>query len=376
MAGGGVSPSQSYLTLVRFNANGSLDSSFGTHGYVFTSLKGLANSIMDVVLQPNGTALPKIVVVARSSISDPPQLSLIRYNPDGSIDKSFGASKTGVVAYQPPNTTPTNPNAYRLAHGGAAGADLIVTGAGVLVAFTPNAALDTNFGGTGVVSTPQFPRLTHAASQANGKILLTFAGPISGAGVLGRYNANGTLDTSFGSGGVVSSTTFHPGSLALQADGKIVVTTGSSLARYNPDGSLDGTFGTGGIAPAFNSNSIAIAPNGGIVTGAQLNVARYLPSEPQIGSFTAGQSGAGAPVTLTAPNLADANPSSTITQVTFYYYDAFGNQVVLGTVTAPDGSGNRDLPLSMPAGSYTLSAQAEDSYGDLGDPFALNLSVH
>ncbi len=76
-------------------------------------------------------------------------------------------------------------------------------------------------------------------------------------------------------------------------------------------------------------------------------------------------------MTLTASNITDANPNSTITQVTFYYFDAFGNQVVLGTVTAPDGSGNWDLTLSMPAGSYTLYAQAEDSYGDLGDPLGL-----
>jgi uncharacterized delta-60 repeat protein len=297
---------------------------------------------------------------------------LIRYNPDGSIDKTFGSSKTGTVVYQPPGSY--SHTYYHLAHGGAAGADLIVSGEGLLTAFTPNGALDTHFGGTGVVSTPQFGMYTHAAYQADGKIVLVWGGLSSGGGgTLGRYNANGTLDTSFGNGGVVST----PGgfALAVQADGKIVVGSGSGLARYNPDGSLDATFGTGGIAPAFSDWSVSIAPNGDIVTGAGLSAARYLPSEPQIGSFTAGQSGAGAPVMVTASHLMDANPNSTITQVTFYYNDASGNQVVLGTVTAPDGSGNWDLTLSMPAGSYTLYALAEDSYGVFGDPFALNLSV-
>jgi uncharacterized delta-60 repeat protein len=359
------------IALVRFNANGSLDTSFGSGGYVFTSLKQGSNGATDVVLQANGTALPKIVVAAYWGSL----LQLVRYNPDGSIDKSFGSSSTG-VAYQPPNTTSTG--SYHLAHGGAAGADLIVAGDGVIMAFTPNGALETNFGGTGVVSASQFPPWTRAAYQADGKIV------VAHAGAMARYNASGTLDTSFGSGGVVSTTFTSGPALALQADGKIVLDGGSALARYNPDGSLDGTFGTGGIAPGGVSGpgvyqSVTIAPNGDIVTGGQVGLdlaaARYLPSAPQIGSVTAGQSGAGAPVTLAASNLTDANPNSTITQVTFYYYDALGNKVVLGTVTAPDGSGNWSLTISLPAGSYTLYAQAEDSYGVFGDPFALNLTV-
>jgi uncharacterized delta-60 repeat protein len=372
--GQGVTGGHSAVVLVRFNANGSLDTSFGTKGYVFTdAVNGLGTGpdCQDVVLQANGTALPKIVVTATEGQTG---LYMIRYNPDGTIDKSFGKAGVG------PTSRPTPPSNHRfhLAQGGAAGADLIVKGQGVLLAFTPNAAFDTNFGGTGVVPTPQFPSYTLAAYQADGKIVLAYAGD-----ALARYNANGTLDTSFGSGGVVS-TTISPRALTLQADGKIVVNGGCALARYNPDGSLDGTFGAGGIAPGaisdpLPSQSVVIAPNGDIVigglVGADLAAARYLPSEPEIGSVTAAQSGAGAPVTLTASNLTDANPSTHVTQVTFYYYDASGNQVVLVTVTAPDGSGNWDLTVSLPAGSYILYAQAEDSFGDLGDPFALNLSV-
>jgi hypothetical protein len=138
------------------------------------------------------------------------------------------------------------------------------------------------------------------------------------------------------------------------------------------------------VAPGV-AQAVLFQSNGDIVTIGHatisnkvvFSVARYLPSEPKIGSFTANPNPvtAGSSVTLTASNITDGNPNSTITQVTFYYYDALGNQVVLGTVTAPDGSGNWDLTLSMTAGSYTLYAQAEDSYGVLGDPFALNVTV-
>jgi uncharacterized delta-60 repeat protein len=204
---------------------------------------------------------------------------------------------------------------------------------------------------------------------------------------LARYNANGTLDTSFGSGGVVS-TTVGP-ALVIQADGKIVL-EGAGLARYNPDGSIDTTFGTGGIAPNFinSSWSVAIAPNGDIVeagyVGGNFAVARYLPSAPQIGSFTASPNPvtAGGSVTLTAANLTDGNPGSTVTQVAFYL-DSNGDGILEPGTDTLLGYGTRS------GGTWTLTfstagwasavdrlfAQAEDSYGVFGDPFALDLTV-
>ncbi|MFN9914614.1 MAG: hypothetical protein ACK53L_18645, partial [Pirellulaceae bacterium] len=87
-----------------------------------------------------------------------------------------------------------------------------------------------------------------------------------------RYNTDGSLDTSFGtSGRVVTAigTTIDQGySITLQPDGKIVIagaTYNSSnnydfaLIRYNANGSLDGSFGTGGTVttPIGSSNDVA-----------------------------------------------------------------------------------------------------------------------
>ncbi len=74
-----------------------------------------------------------------------------------------------------------------------------------------------------------------------------------------RYNSDGTLDPSFGSGGIVHLGSIAPvRELALQADGKILVgggESGFSVARLNPNGSLDSSFGSGGIATANPSGA-------------------------------------------------------------------------------------------------------------------------
>lgn len=97
------------------------------------------------------------------------------------------------------------------------------------------------------------------AIQADGKIVLAGMGNQHFA--LARYNTDGRLDTSFNGTGTVT-TTFtgqnleQANALAIQADGKIVAVGSAfdnvhavfALARYNADGSLDRGFGTGGLS--------------------------------------------------------------------------------------------------------------------------------
>src|SRR5262249_41641099 len=97
-----------------------------------------------------------------------------------------------------------------------------------------------------------------SAIQSDGHIIV--AGSVRGDFLLARYKADGSPDTTFGIDGIVT-TDFgqgdHPFALAIQSDGKIVaagasIITGTrnssdfALARYNEDGSLDTTFGVGG----------------------------------------------------------------------------------------------------------------------------------
>jgi hypothetical protein len=141
---------------------------------------------------------------------------------------------------------------------------------------------------------------------------------------------------------------------------------------------------------------MALQPNGDIVVAGTGNgtsfsttgtfaVARYLASAPQVGSFTASPNAvtAGNSVTLTAANIGDGNPGVTITQVAFYLDSNGDGRLELGTDTLL-GYATQTSPgvwtftwsaTGWATGSYTLFAQARDSYGVFGDPVALSLQV-
>src|SRR5262249_8465679 len=154
--------------------------------------------------------------------------------------------------------------------------------------------------------------------------------------------------------------------------------TGNSmaLARYNAvSGSLDTSFGDHGVATATGvSVSIyridaAIEPDGRIVVAGTIDhsvgfaTARFLAAGPQIGSFTANPNlaTAGSSLTLTASNITDTNPNSTVTQVAFFYYDGTGAKVTLGTITVSSGGAwtlTSANAFGLTAGPYTIYAQA------------------
>ena len=147
--------------------------------------------------------------------------------------------------------------------------------------------LDTTFGGDGLVTTDVSARTDEAYSvvvQSDGKIIV--AG-FSDTGVnddfaVARYNTDGSLDGTFGTGGIVK-TDFNLGtgsvgdrhdranSVVVQSDGKIVVAGYASdgskrrfaVARYNTDGSPDGTFGTGGKVTTTFVEDVSVVHSGG-----------------------------------------------------------------------------------------------------------------
>ena len=191
VAGYTVNGSQEDLALVRYNTNGSLDTSFDTDGIVTSSI-GTTNCYgSSIAFQGDG----KIVIGGGSYAGSIYNFALFRYNTNGSLDLSFDID--GIV------TTSV---------GASSGAQSI-------------------------------------ALQSDGKIL---SAGFSNNGsdqdfALIRYNANGSLDLSFDTDGIVT-TPIDTGnsaaySLALQNDGKIVVAGGSqigsiytfALARYNND---------------------------------------------------------------------------------------------------------------------------------------------
>jgi uncharacterized delta-60 repeat protein len=284
------------FALARHNPDGTLDTTFGSDGKVLTSFGGSLSAAADVAIQPDG----RIVAVGIAN----GDFGVARYNSDGSLDSGFGSG--GLVT--------TDFGGFDQANGVALQSDGKIVVVGILQAaiglarYNPDGSLDPTFGSGGKVITD-----ATALPDDGFDVAVTSAGKIvvGGGATFGasdflvvRYNADGSPDSSFGSGGIVTTdfggadTAFG---IALTSDGKITAAgvmraaaPGSpgdfALARYNADGSLDSSFGTGGMMLTdFSSsddtgNGLVIQPGGSITvagitgtstTGTSFAVARY-----------------------------------------------------------------------------------------------------
>ena len=226
------------FVVARLNPDGSFDPGFGTGGKVTTPIAGSVVRASALARQPDG----KIVVTGRQDAD----LIVVRYTASGSLDPSFG---TGGMVTTDLGGSGDEGNAVAVQPDGK----ILVGAFGALVRYQPGGSLDPTFGSSGILLTG----VNALVLQPDGKIVLC-----AGSADLGlvRRNPDGSPDASFGIGGRVDTDLGgleSCGGLALQPDGKIVILggrstgaafVGSLVARYNPDGSLDLTFGTGGIA--------------------------------------------------------------------------------------------------------------------------------
>ncbi|OFY86022.1 MAG: hypothetical protein A3F72_21500 [Bacteroidetes bacterium RIFCSPLOWO2_12_FULL_35_15] len=271
--------------------SGSLDNTFGTGGKVTTPIGSSSSNGRSVAIQSDG----KIVVAGHSNNGANYDFALARYNTDGSLDNTFGIG--GKVATPIGNSDDIGSLVSIQSDG-----KIVVVGYSnnsgnldfALVRYNTDGSLDNTFGTGGKVLT-NFGRssaeVRSAAIQSDGKIVVTGYCNTGGNSdfALVRYNSNGTLDNTFGLGGkVVTSFGNYEDvgySVSIQSDGKIVVVGYSNngadydfaLARYNSNGTLDNTFGTGGKATTpFGSSddrgfSSAIQNDGKIVVAGYSN---------------------------------------------------------------------------------------------------------
>jgi uncharacterized delta-60 repeat protein len=291
--GGGVTGGFGNSAVMRYNADGTLDTGFGTGGTV-----QFADNVrlLGVEIKSDG----KIVVGGSFNSS----IYSARLNSNGSFDSTYG---TGGVSTM--NVGITGGGATDAA-GTALQADgkLLVTrvknSQAVLARFNANGTTDTTFNGTGSVTftvpstTSNLPK--DVVVQSDGKIVVV--GNLVAANqefFAIRFNANGTIDATFGAAGNgivvigVTTGTDTAARVALQADGKILIggRTGSgdfALVRLTTGGLLDTTFSgdgmvttsLGGTEDAF---ALALQADGRIVLGGSTStggidfaVARYL----------------------------------------------------------------------------------------------------
>jgi uncharacterized delta-60 repeat protein len=248
------------FALVRYNSNGSLDRTFSRDGRVVTTLTAGDDDAFGVALLPNG----KVVAAGRGG-GRGGRFALARYRSTGVLDTTFNNDGKALTNFS---------DAEDAAYGVAVQSDRRIVAAGeagdsggsfALARYTRDGSLDKTFDGDGRLVTDFTSDSDVAFSvliQPDGRIVA--AGDAEGDFALARYNSDGTLDTTFGGSGMVM-TDFSPETggwdtaygVAIQLDGKIVAAGAAggdedvdpgdfALARYNPDGALDGTFGTGG----------------------------------------------------------------------------------------------------------------------------------
>lgn len=318
VAGGGANFS---YALARYNSDGSLDLNFGVGGKVTTSFNGFTAEPRACVLQQDG----KIILAGSGSGASLEQDSFVicRYNNDGSLDSTFGSGGVVITSFS------TNP-AVLLGATIQMDGKLIAVGATsdpqsgtnadfAVVRYNLDGSLDMSFGAAGKVVTDFNHDIDVASAvsiQADGKIIVAGEAYISEYHfALARYNTNGTLDTSFGTGGkasiAISRFEDRARDVLVQADGRIIVAgvahfslTGYDFAvvRLTNDGRLDPSFGTGGIKTTDflleggesslydSAQAMALQPDGRIVVAGEtygevdedynFAVARYLNESP------------------------------------------------------------------------------------------------
>jgi uncharacterized delta-60 repeat protein len=278
----------------RYHSNGSLDTNFNTTGTVVSAIGAVSDGIYNLALQPDG----KIVGVG-SSNAGANRFACVRYNTDGSFDTTFNGN--GKVTTVVLGNNDTARRVLLQPDGKVISAGLALTGGNydyALVRYNTDGSLDTNFNTTGFVTTSSsttLPFYPSIALQADGKILTTSAIDTGGFVidlVLYRYNTNGSLDTNFnGTGKVVvdiNSASFDSGlSISALSNGKIFVMgsadTQMALLRFNSNGSLDTSYyGTGKILTTANlvgTVAMTMQPDGKALafgySGANYIIIRY-----------------------------------------------------------------------------------------------------
>lgn len=272
-----VGYSHESVAAMRLESDGSFDNSFDGDGKLVVSPSSGTDRGFGSLLAPDG----KILIVGSGAPGDNDDLLVSRFDADGSSDPTFGAggsvivdlgdktSRLKALALQPDgkmvlagNLSQSGPRVARL---------------------NADGTFDTGLNGTGKVILSAWSdfNVTGVAVQPDGKILV--AGIYGSTSMVGRLNADGTIDESFGVAGQMILKKTYVNALTLQPDGKILLggknagAGGLLIIRLVATGRADNTFDRDGRVSAYVGNnggeikSIAVQPDGKIVGAGQAN---------------------------------------------------------------------------------------------------------
>jgi uncharacterized delta-60 repeat protein len=240
-AGDAVEGSFNETCLIRYNADGSIDTSFGANGFDHVLIGGAESQLAALSVQADG----KIVVAVEAFSSDPQYVPtgivVARLNASGLLDPTFGGDGQAFV----------DPNGSLAQLFPLQGGKLLVCTADGLFRLNPDGSVDQDFHGSSDVGSNAF------AMQTNGYIIAADTAD----DLLHRYRADGTPDTAFGTGGTLALAALgllDIASMTIIGNGDIAF-VGTSLAgpatipestlfAITPNGSgLDASFGSNGL---------------------------------------------------------------------------------------------------------------------------------
>jgi uncharacterized delta-60 repeat protein len=297
------------MEVLRLNADGSLDTTFGTGGKVVLSIPHASfEATGGVAVLPGGQ-----IIVAGTNVGTyaGPEFLVARLTPAGALDMTFGPNGQGYNDQTVSSGTGSQEDDVD-ALGVDASGNILLGGYSTnasasaysfqAVRFTANGLLDASFANQGVFQLAGAHGnrgIDAIAFQPDGHILLGLVAlPTPAKPGIVRLNSDGTIDTTFGSNGYFSDANGNPigDAVAVQPDGKVliemnIVTSSTKILvdRLLPGGTLDTSFGTGG-SMVFPSQSpllggpegLVVGPDGKITGLVQANAANQVP---EIGVF-------------------------------------------------------------------------------------------
>jgi uncharacterized delta-60 repeat protein len=259
--------SGSFAGLMRVTTDGQLDTGFGSGGMVSTG----KTAIYKLAMQPDGKIISAGDAIPDGPGGVPDgstTFSVLRFNADGSPDPSFGIGGQATADFAGHaagvSALAIQPDGKILAGGASRTGGPTGSLFAALARFNSDGTLDPGFGSSGLVATQQLSIVFRALAVLDGGQIVAIGGigppNIDNLGIeavfgAARYNHDGSLDRAFGNGGVLTSPFFTARNTllitaAIAPDGRFVAAgeseNGLALARYNSDGSPDSSFGTGG----------------------------------------------------------------------------------------------------------------------------------
>jgi uncharacterized delta-60 repeat protein len=278
------------LVLMRYNSNGTLDTSFASGGK-FIGTVGLVENFSAIVPLANGK-----ILLGGTGYNGGEDFALARFNSDGTVDTTFGIN--GSVLTNPGGadigtSLIVQPDG-KILLAGFGGRPNEQASAFIVVRYDAAGNRDRSFGNNGIAEvrfSDGFDEVAGFALQPDGKMVLAGERDFNAKNrsfALTRLNSDGSLDTGFGSDGKVTTNFLgapcEATAMALQPDGKIIA-VGRSLqpdieqpdvlvmARYNADGSLDKSFGSEGMVSydffgrGGEAHNVAVLRDGKIIVG-------------------------------------------------------------------------------------------------------------